>query len=78
MENAVADDASPSRPFLTTPCPSWCSTRGDALAGMEHAVQWWRDRNWRAGAMCVVRHDTASGIRWGAADPRRPAYALGR
>ncbi|MBO9352439.1 gamma-glutamyltransferase family protein [Bordetella petrii] len=51
---------------------------GDALAGMGHTVQWWRDRNWRAGAMCVVRHDTATGIRWGAADPRRPAYALGR
>ncbi|ANN76479.1 gamma-glutamyltransferase family protein [Bordetella flabilis] len=50
---------------------------GDALAGMGHAVKWWRDRNWRAGAMCAVRHDLATGIRWGGADPRRPAYAAG-
>lgn len=51
---------------------------GAELARMGHNVQWWRDRNWRAGAMCVVRHDTPTGIRWGAADPRRPAYAIGR
>ncbi|ARP94221.1 gamma-glutamyltransferase family protein [Bordetella genomosp. 13] len=50
---------------------------GDTLAGMGHAVKWWRDRNWRAGAMCAVRHDVETGIRWGGADPRRPAYALG-
>ena len=50
---------------------------GDALAAIGHTVQWWRDRNWRAGAMCVVRHDVQADIRWGAADPRRPAYALG-
>lgn len=52
-------------------------TVGDTLASMGHAVQWWRGRNWRAGAMCAVRHDLSTGIRWGAADPRRPAYALG-
>ncbi|WP_144641315.1 gamma-glutamyltransferase family protein [Bordetella genomosp. 13] len=50
---------------------------GDELARMGHAVKWWRDRNWRAGAMCAVRHDLDSGIRWGGADPRRPAYAMG-
>jgi gamma-glutamyltranspeptidase/glutathione hydrolase len=50
---------------------------GDTLAAMGHAVKWWRDRNWRAGAMCAVRHDLATGIRWGGADPRRPAYAAG-
>jgi gamma-glutamyltranspeptidase/glutathione hydrolase len=50
---------------------------GETLAGMGHAVKWWRDRNWRAGAMCAVRHDLATGIRWGGADPRRPAYAAG-
>lgn len=51
---------------------------GEALARMGHNVKWWRDRNWRAGAMCVVRHDTQTGILWGAADPRRPAYAIGQ
>lgn len=50
---------------------------GEALAGYGHEVQWWRDRNWRAGAMCAVRHDLQTGIRWGGADPRRPAYAAG-
>lgn len=50
---------------------------GEALAGMGHAVKWWQDRNWRAGAMCAVRHDLRTGIRWGGADPRRPAYAMG-
>lgn len=50
---------------------------GDTLAAMGHSVKWWRDRNWRAGAMCAVRHDIETGIRWGGADPRRPAYAAG-
>lgn len=50
---------------------------GETLAGMGHQVQWWHDRNWRAGAMCAVRHDLQTGIRWGGADPRRPAYAAG-
>lgn len=50
---------------------------GDALAAKGHAVKWWRERSWRAGAVCAVKHDLASGIRWGAADPRRPAYAMG-
>jgi len=50
---------------------------GERLAAMGHKLQWWHDRNWRAGAMCVVKHDLESGIRWGGADPRRPAYAAG-
>jgi gamma-glutamyltranspeptidase/glutathione hydrolase len=50
---------------------------GDKLASMGHSVKWWQDRNWRAGAMCAVRHDLHTGIRWGGADPRRPAYAAG-
>ncbi|MVW77559.1 gamma-glutamyltransferase family protein [Bordetella sp. 02P26C-1] len=50
---------------------------GEQLAAMGHAVQWWQGRNWRAGAMCAVKHDTQSGVRWGGADPRRPAYACG-
>ncbi len=50
---------------------------GDQLAAMGHTVKWWQDRSWRAGAMCAVRHDLTTGIRWGGADPRRPAYAAG-
>ncbi|MFC4276450.1 gamma-glutamyltransferase family protein [Achromobacter aloeverae] len=50
---------------------------GEQLAAIGHTVKWWRDRSWRAGAMCAVRHDLVSGIRWGGADPRRPAYAAG-
>ncbi|HEX7075540.1 MAG TPA: gamma-glutamyltransferase [Hyphomicrobiaceae bacterium] len=50
---------------------------GDVLAEKGHEVQWWRDRNWRAGGVCTVRLDVDSGIRRAAADPRRPSYALG-
>jgi gamma-glutamyltranspeptidase/glutathione hydrolase len=50
---------------------------GEQLAAMGHSVKWWKDRSWRAGSMCAVRHDIETGIRWGGADPRRPAYALG-
>jgi gamma-glutamyltranspeptidase/glutathione hydrolase len=50
---------------------------GDALAKRGHEVKWWNQRSWRAGSMCAVRHDLQTGIRWGAADPRRIAYAAG-
>jgi len=50
---------------------------GQRLSELGHTVQWWKGRNWRAGAMCAVKHDLQTGIRWGAADPRRPAYASG-
>ena len=50
---------------------------GEALAKRGHEVKWWNQRSWRAGSMCVVRHDLQTGIRWGAADPRRIAYAAG-
>jgi len=50
---------------------------GDPLTAMGHTVKWWQDRSWRAGAMCAVRHDLKTGVRWGGADPRRPAYAAG-
>lgn len=50
---------------------------GDELTALGHAVQWWTGRSWRAGAMCAVKYDQQTGVRWGAADPRRPAYASG-
>ena len=64
--------------------PGWLSlegriarTTGDALAALGHDVHWWDDFVWRAGAMCLVKRDPETGFLLGAADPRRPAYALG-
>jgi gamma-glutamyltranspeptidase/glutathione hydrolase len=47
----------------------------EALADRGHGVARWRDWEWRAGGVCLVRVDEA-GVRWGAADPRRDSYAL--
>lgn len=48
-----------------------------ALAAKGHDVQTWPAMNWRAGSVCTVRQDLQTGVFTGAADPRRPAYALG-
>jgi gamma-glutamyltranspeptidase / glutathione hydrolase len=48
---------------------------GDRLAALGHDVNWWPDTTWRAGSVCMV--DYAAGIYAGAADPRRPCYAVG-
>jgi gamma-glutamyltranspeptidase/glutathione hydrolase len=50
---------------------------GEALAALGHDVHWWPDYVWRAGAVCLVRRDPASGFLLGGADPRRPCYAMG-
>jgi gamma-glutamyltranspeptidase / glutathione hydrolase len=50
---------------------------GNALAALGHEVEWWPERTWRAGAMCMVKLDMKTGLLSGGADPRRPAYALG-
>lgn len=42
-----------------------------------HDAQGWPPLNWRAGAVCAVRRDSASGVLTAGADPRRPAYAMG-
>jgi gamma-glutamyltranspeptidase/glutathione hydrolase len=53
----------------------------DATAGelgrLGHGVERWGPWEWRAGGVCLVRVDEA-GVRWGAADPRRDAYAVAR
>jgi gamma-glutamyltranspeptidase/glutathione hydrolase len=46
------------------------------LAARGHDVKPWPDYAWRAGAVCLARQ-TVFGVE-AAADPRRPAYALGR
>jgi gamma-glutamyltranspeptidase/glutathione hydrolase len=48
-----------------------------ALTGLGHEVRTWPDFAWRAGAVCYARR-AGSGVLDAAADPRRPAYAVGR
>lgn len=50
---------------------------GEALARLGHQIAWWPEFEWRAGAVCAIRVNPRTGILEGAADPRRPAYALG-
>ena len=50
---------------------------GEALAGLGHKVEWWPERLYLAGSVCAIRGDTDTGTLWGAADPRRSAYAVG-
>ncbi|MBT6116520.1 MAG: gamma-glutamyltransferase family protein, partial [Rhodospirillaceae bacterium] len=50
---------------------------GANLAKRGHKPEAWAAGTWRAGGMCLVRHDLKRGILEGAADPRRPSYALG-
>lgn len=50
---------------------------GEDLADRGHDLQIWPDYPWRAGAVCIARRDGASGRLTAAADPRRPAYAIG-
>jgi gamma-glutamyltranspeptidase/glutathione hydrolase len=50
---------------------------GERLAGMGHKVEWWPSLAWQAGSVCMIKHDTGSGVKAGAADPRRTAYAVG-
>ncbi len=47
------------------------------LSALGHKTESWGSLNWRSGSVCMVKHEIASDIRWGAADPRRPSYALG-
>lgn len=49
----------------------------DELAQLGHDVVAWPDFAWRAGAVCFARK-SPSGVLEAAADPRRPAYAIGR
>jgi len=50
---------------------------GDGLAARGHRVEWWPQRHWRAGGVCMVAHDREAGVLKGGADPRRPAYVCG-
>jgi gamma-glutamyltranspeptidase/glutathione hydrolase len=47
-----------------------------ALAALGHRVSDWPDRDWRAGAVCVVTVGP-DGVKMGGADPRRGSHAIG-
>ena len=47
------------------------------LAARGHDLKWWPEIEWRAGAVCAILKDEKTGVVSAAADPRRPAYALG-
>ncbi|GAA1559661.1 gamma-glutamyltransferase family protein [Kribbella lupini] len=48
---------------------------GAELLARGHDVNWWPDLTWRAGSVCLI--DSHDGVHAGAADPRRPCYAIG-
>jgi gamma-glutamyltranspeptidase/glutathione hydrolase len=50
---------------------------GDALAGKGHKVVTWPDWTWKAGGVCAVTIDQATGVMAAGADPRRMGYAIG-
>lgn len=52
-------------------------TVGDELAGRGHTVEWWPDRIWLAGSVCMIDADRRRGMLTGGADPRRMACAVG-
>lgn len=49
----------------------------EALRQRGHDVAAWPVRSWRAGGVCILAIDPATGISFAGADPRRPSYAAG-
>jgi len=47
------------------------------LSARGHDVVEWPTRTWRAGGVCLLDFDPATGISFAGADPRRPSYAIG-
>ena len=52
-------------------------TTRESLAALGHDIVVWPERDWHAGAVCLVRVDPQTGVLEGAADPRTPSAALG-
>jgi gamma-glutamyltranspeptidase/glutathione hydrolase len=50
---------------------------GDTLAGKGHKIVTWPDWTWKAGGVCAITIDQASGVLAAGADPRRTSYAIG-
>jgi len=47
------------------------------LSDLGHGVYDWPDTTWLAGAVCAIVADPKTGVLYGGADTRRPAYVLG-
>lgn len=47
-----------------------------ALKARGHDASAWKTYEWRAGSVCIVTSDTANGLVFGAADPRRASYSI--
>ncbi|MEZ5690026.1 MAG: gamma-glutamyltransferase, partial [Caenibius sp.] len=47
-----------------------------ALRNMGHDATQWPERTWRAGSVCLIDYNPATGVRSAAADPRRQSYAI--
>ena len=50
---------------------------GTAMADKGHKVVTWPEWTWKAGGVCTITIDHASGVLSGGADPRRMGYAIG-
>jgi gamma-glutamyltranspeptidase/glutathione hydrolase len=48
-----------------------------SLAARGHTVDWWEPWDWRAGCVCAIVKDAATGMLEGAADVRRPGGVRG-
>jgi gamma-glutamyltranspeptidase/glutathione hydrolase len=48
----------------------------DKLAAAGHDVAWWPEWTWKAGGVCLIDADPATGFMRAGADPRRSAYAM--
>jgi gamma-glutamyltranspeptidase/glutathione hydrolase len=48
-----------------------------ALDRMGHSVNWWREWEWKAGCVCAIVKDQATGMMEGGADVRRPGGVRG-
>jgi len=50
---------------------------GASLAGLGHKVEWWPEKTWKAGGVCSIVVDEATGELEAGADPRRASKAMG-
>ena len=50
---------------------------GQVLTELGHRIEWWPDRVWLAGSVCLIDADHSIGLMSAGADPRRMAYAVG-
>ena len=50
---------------------------GELLGVFGHQIGEWPHLSWRAGGVCMIEANSATGVITGGADPRRPSYAIG-